>query len=281
MKIQTNLTELQATWYKILNESGFKDIEDENQEYLKSWSGVSQFIEVNGECIDLLDLHLTQEPLNNIKSSFPEPILTEAESLLHHPKLQDVCINICSHWNHSLNPEQVKEILFRHTEGQTERLIGQELNLNDTLIHRTIKTLLKWAKVMPGPEELETVIIRRFNEDLDIPFIYSTWRDTLWFDEKRNDEDSPEFYRTTNRQIKKILNKPNIIIKIACLKNDPNFIVGYAVMTEENLEWVYVKFDFRGDGVANLLCKHIKSITYPFTKVAKEIIQNKKHLTHE
>lgn len=279
--VLTQLAELQSKWYKILQDNGFDDIEDhesKNNEYLKVWSGISHLIQKDGEIIDLLDLCVVQSPLMEIKTSFPDPLLTNEESLLHHPKFDLVCENICSHGRHKLIPIQIKEILILHIEGKTERSIGQTLNINDTLVHRTIKALQEWSKVMPNPDEIEdikTVVVRAYDEDVDAPLVFSTWRDALWFEQERDEAESIQFYRAVNKKIRFLLAMPDTKIKIACLKDDPDIIIGYSVVNKDNVIWTYVKFDYRRKGIANLLCKGLKSVSFPLTRIGEKIVRLK------
>lgn len=290
------LIELTALWYKKLKDSGFEDIEDENQEYLKSWTGISIHVSIASgveadkeskpannsvEFVDLVDLLYSQEPLKEIQTSFPEPLLTEMESLFHHPRLDKVCKNICSHGRHKLKPKNIKQILTLHIEGISQREIARRLEINDTLIHRTIQTLTQWSKVMPEetPEDIQdikVVTIREFDEEIDIPFIFTTWRNTLWYDSERDPRKETQFHKAANQQIRRILNYPNTSIRMACLKEDPTFLLGYAVITYlTNLEWIYVKFDEREKGIGRLLTRNIKTVSYPTTKLGEQIVNEK------
>lgn len=220
---------------------------------------------------------MVQEPLKEMETSFPEPLLTEAEYLLGHPYLTKVLDNVCSHGNYSLNQRQVRQILIMHVEGLSERSIGIELNINDTLVHRTITTLIQWSKVMPEESSEELLVVtRKYEEDLDAPCLFSTWRNNLWFDKPRDQKKADQFFKAANKHIKYLLNLPDIKVKIACLKDDPDMIVGYSVINKDNLEWVYVKADYRRKGIAKLLSKGIKTISVPATRLGEKIAEKKK-----
>lgn len=52
---------------------------------------------------------------------------------------------------------------------------------------------------------------------------------------------------------------PRYTIKVACLKEDPNVIIGYSIMSADfqTLHWIYVKSSWRQKGIARSLApKH-------------------------
>jgi hypothetical protein len=121
----------------------------------------------------------------------------------------------------------------------------------------------------------EKVITRDFDPEKDKPFIIKSWRDSLWFDNNptidgrdRTDE-SHDFYRKVNKEIKNII--ANSIIKIAYSPNEPDFIYGYSVTMNHTLVWIYVKIDYRLNGIAKLLCKDAQRIGEPKTKVGIDV----------
>ena len=126
------------------------------------------------------------------------------------------------------------------------------------------------------PEKELTVIIRKFDPEHDIGMLLATWRNSLWYDSPREDnwERASKFFREVTKKIKNLLKDPQTSVKIACLKEDPTFIVGYAVLNQTNLDWVYVKIDYRGRGVASLLTKGFETVSEPLTKIGKAITFN-------
>lgn len=115
---------------------------------------------------------------------------------------------------------------------------------------------------------MNDVVIFREGEGTDIPLIYSTWRNAEWFstDQSMN---SNEFFRKATKNIKEILKKSKV--KIACLKNDRDFILGYSVMNKEKLEFVYVKSDYRKKGIARVLTKGFKTWSEAKTEIGRAI----------
>lgn len=161
--LSERLKELQAKWYQILLEDGFEDIEDweiggfevlsngiqvsalEGGRPLKAWSGISMKI------IDYLPIEsvLTQPPLKEIQSIGPIPIISQEKELLNREDFDDICAGITHHGNHSLTKIQVRGIWEMYVEhGYSDRRIGKELGINDTLVWRIRQHLTKWAEIM-------------------------------------------------------------------------------------------------------------------------------------
>ncbi len=62
-----------------------------------------------------------------------------------------------------------------------------------------------------------------------------------------------------------IVNSPYTIIKVACLKEDPNVILGYSILSSDfqTVHWVYCKSAWRKQGIAaSLLPKAPSYITH-------------------
>ena len=113
----------------------------------------------------------------------------------------------------------------------------------------------------------------------DLPFIYATWRNGL-FHGLINKEDLPpaeEFFRLQTAKIKNILEFANV--RIACIKDAPEVILGYAIFTGDgHLEWIFVKEQFRGKKIGTFLTPRLKTVSPEMTKAGAAIV-NKKNLT--
>jgi hypothetical protein len=117
----------------------------------------------------------------------------------------------------------------------------------------------------------------------DEPFIYSTWRNGLFYGSlnKENFPPAEQFFREYTARIKQILALPKdfLDIRVACIQDAPEVIIGYAVFTGDlHLEWVYVKDQFRGKGVARFLTVRTKTVSPELTKSGAAIVK-KKNLT--
>lgn len=109
----------------------------------------------------------------------------------------------------------------------------------------------------------------------DLNFIYSTWLKGLRYGNEWFEFITKEAYYTFyHRIIELILQKPTILIKVACLKDDPDVILGYAVSEGSVLHWVFVKSAWRKIGLAKDLIPEFKSVSH-ITSIAKSILITK------
>lgn len=63
-------------------------------------------------------------------------------------------------------------------------------------------------------------------------------------------------------------------IKVACLKEDPDVILGYSILSQDyqTIHWVYVKNAWRNKGIAkSLLPKYPTTVTH-LTKLGRELV---------
>lgn len=123
-------------------------------------------------------------------------------------------------------------------------------------------------------EQNVIVVLRDFIPEEDSRLIFSTWRNNVWFDTHTDDQIDPIFFRKKTKEIKEILTHPSTIVKIACDKNKADQIIGYAVMNDNSIEFVYIKFDYRKEGVATLLTKGFLTVANPSTKIGAAIIKS-------
>jgi len=107
----------------------------------------------------------------------------------------------------------------------------------------------------------EKIGIRIANYD-DTSFIYATWLRSLYYGNpwyRMIDKDT--FFDKYKLVVSNLLD--NSTVAIACLKNDPEVIVGYAVLTNKRLHYVYVKEAWRKLGIAKLIIPdNIESVSH-------------------
>lgn len=77
------------------------------------------------------------------------------------------------------------------------------------------------------------------------------------------------------QKIYQILQNPKTEILIAGVENDPNTCFGFIVFGGDILNWIYVRPEYRGKGIANLLMKgkgfkSCTGITRPGAAIAKK-----------
>lgn len=89
----------------------------------------------------------------------------------------------------------------------------------------------------------------------DTNFILSTWLRGLYYGNSfYNEIDQDSYFTNYDSIIKKILTKPDVIVKVCCLKEDDQVILGYCVAEKKEnyfiCHWVFVKSIWRSIGIA-------------------------------
>lgn len=112
--------------------------------------------------------------------------------------------------------------------------------------------------------------------ETDFPFIYSTWLKGLRFgNEAFTMIEQNSYFKNYHKVIEVILNRPDTVIKVACLLDDPETILGYSILGEDMVHYVHVKQAFRSFGIGKSLCpKSISRVTH-VTKVGLSILKAK------
>lgn len=116
---------------------------------------------------------------------------------------------------------------------------------------------------------MSQVRIRLAENGSDLALVYATWRNALWFAEKRDPAASDDFYREATQTIKDKLKTADA--RIAYLSEDPDMLLGWAVLTGTHLEFVYVKADYRRSGIARLLTQGFKTFSPPQTRIGRKL----------
>lgn len=107
----------------------------------------------------------------------------------------------------------------------------------------------------------------------DKNFIFATWLRGLrhgndWF----QSIDSDIFFKNYHLAIEHIIARPTTNVAVACLRDEPEVILGYSVFDKDRLHWVFVKKSWRNIGIARSLTPTtITSVTH-LTKVGKSLL---------
>lgn len=113
----------------------------------------------------------------------------------------------------------------------------------------------------------------------DHSFIFATWLRGLRYGNRFfNEVDSEVFYKTYHKAIETILTLPTVTVKVACLKDEPDCILGYAVYAGSKLHWVHVKKEWRRIGVANSLLPPVFDTVTHWTSIGLSILKKRKGL---
>jgi hypothetical protein len=125
----------------------------------------------------------------------------------------------------------------------------------------------------------DLVCIRPFIGE-DTNFVHNSWLHGL----KQGCEyfrliDKEPYFDIYGKIITSIIERPGVNIKIVCLKQDPEIILGYSVVElrpgQLILHWLYVKPDWRDNGIARTLTPENVTHTTHLTKTGRALL--KKH----
>lgn len=111
----------------------------------------------------------------------------------------------------------------------------------------------------------------------DRNFILATWLRGLrygnsWF----NAIESQVYFAVYQKIIETIMASPNVHIKVACLKEDDDVVLGYIIYSGNRADWVFVKKAWRNIGIAKMLWPEQITVVSHLTDVAKSILKDKK-----
>lgn len=124
----------------------------------------------------------------------------------------------------------------------------------------------------------DLIVVRDWVES-DKSIILASWLNGLrygndWF----SLIDSKAYFYTYHTILETLLSRPETQIKIACLKDDPEVVLGYAVFTGNRLDWVFVKKAWRNIGIANQLVPDNIQVVTHVTKPGKAIMLKRKYV---
>lgn len=124
----------------------------------------------------------------------------------------------------------------------------------------------------------DLISIRKIAE-ADKNFIYSTWLDGVYYgNDLYKTADKIQFKNKYKKFLYKVMENSKTEVQIACLKDDPDIILGYAVFEGSTLHFVYVKAAWRKIGLAkDLIPKDLKNISIysPLTDIGLGILGQK------
>lgn len=121
----------------------------------------------------------------------------------------------------------------------------------------------------------DLIAVRDAVED-DRAFILATFLRGLYYGECwYGDIKKSVFMGAYHKIATDLLNTDETVTKIACLKEDPSVILGYAIYSHKILHYAFCKKDWRGIGIAKqLIPQTIDTITH-VTKVGASIAKKK------
>ncbi len=90
-----------------------------------------------------------------------------------------------------------------------------------------------------------------------VSLIYSKWLRSLRFGNPLfKNIQSDEFYTHYHSFLEKLLSKPDSIVRLAILTDDPDVVLGFSVSREDVLDYVHVHRHLRRTGIGGKLIPH-------------------------
>lgn len=108
----------------------------------------------------------------------------------------------------------------------------------------------------------------------DFNFIMKTFLLGLYFGDSWFSEIPKDIFMKEYHKIIEIL-LTRSTVKVACLKEDPETILGYAILGKGSVHWVFIKKAWRGVGLAKDLVPSDTKIVTHCTKVGLGIAKKK------
>lgn len=118
---------------------------------------------------------------------------------------------------------------------------------------------------------MDQSIVIRPGVSSDIAFIYATFLQGLYHgSEYFSDVPRDTFFDNYKLVIEALLQRASV--RVACLEEDPDVILGYCVYKDNALHWVYTKKPWRKMGIARALIPvGIDTVTH-LTSVGKSVM---------
>lgn len=185
-----------------------------------------------------------------------------------------------------------KEIWLLHADGMGVREISRILssrmdltlyqeNFTKDKVWNTLKTLKPHFRRFLHTHNMtrDDLVAFRDKVETDEKFIYSTWLNNLYANTRWRRQIGKRQVWNYNKIIEFILQKPQVFIRVCCLKDDPDTILGYSVFElappDIILHWVFVRADWQRKRIATDLTPTTVSIITHMTKTGEKILKNK------
>lgn len=116
----------------------------------------------------------------------------------------------------------------------------------------------------------------------DKSFVLATFLRGLYYGDSWFSEIPKDIFMNNYKVIaENLIKNPNVVVKVACLKEDPNIILGYSILSSDyqTITWVYVKSAWRLKGIGrSLLPKYPTHVTH-LSKLGKTLMSKYDNLT--
>lgn len=109
----------------------------------------------------------------------------------------------------------------------------------------------------------------------DINFILATWLRGLYYGESWFKEIPKNIFMNNYKKIAQVtLMSPKVEVRVACLKEDDDVILGYSVISrnQEAIIWVFTKTAWRKQGICRSLIPHSAKYATHLTALGKTLM---------
>jgi hypothetical protein len=115
----------------------------------------------------------------------------------------------------------------------------------------------------------------RLGKDEDKNLILATFLRGLYYGESFFSQIPKDIFMSCYKRVAQALvNDKNTVIKIACLKEDPDVILGYSLLSsdEKTVYWCFVKAAWRRKGIAKTLVPANPTYVAHITKLGESLL---------
>ena len=119
------------------------------------------------------------------------------------------------------------------------------------------------------------IVIRDYRPDADKNFVMATFlRGVYYGDTWFSLIPKNIFMNAYKKFAEAIVNNPKTIIKVACLQDDPDVMVGYSILSSDfsAITWVFVKAAWRKQGIARQLLPQLPTTVTHLTPLGKSLL---------
>ncbi len=250
---------LQTEWEEKLKNSGFKDIEDEKGS-LKQNAGNSYrttahaVIDGKQRYYELLGQGYHGE--NRFRDAVEKIVMLLRSRGV---KVKDICLGL----------RAVKE---RNSHDSVEKIVRRYEKR-----WRIVPAKMEDAKKVTGLGLVEIRAYGRYElPEQYLNFVIDRWLKTYKKCNKLMSlVDPANYYQAYNAYIKSMLNKPNIVVRLAMLAEDQDVLLGFSVSEGPMLHYVNVPLDYRGNGIARKLVPYVVESFTHITETGMKLWTNK------
>lgn len=130
---------------------------------------------------------------------------------------------------------------------------------------------------MAEKAELEKLILLREAVGDDRNLVFSATLKALYFGCPYFREiEQDDFFKSYQQVLYMLLAKPSTVVVTACLKDSPNTVIGFLILSHDCVHFAYVKKKWRREGIMNFMLDglEIKKVSH-ITKIGNAIRRKK------